>query len=84
MQLIDINYWANLMPRPYIFLISLAFLLMISFLDSKKELHPTIRFFFQITVVYISLSTINFPIKNLDFLPLKLQYLSVIFFGSTL
>ena len=80
LQLININYWANLMPRPYILLISIAFFLIISFLDSKKELHPTIRFFFQITVVYISLSTINFPIKNLDFLPLKLQYLSVIFF----
>ena len=80
LQLININYWANSMPRPYILLISIAFFLIISFLDSKKELHPTIRFFLQITIVYISLSTINFPIKNLDFLPLKLQYLLVIFF----
>ena len=80
LQLININFWTNFMPRPYILIITTAFFLIISFLDSKVELHPTIRFILQITLVYISLSTIKFPITNLDFLPLKLQYLLIIFF----
>ena len=80
LQLININFWTNFMPRPYILIITIAFFLIISFIDSKIELHPTIRFILQITLVYISLSTIKFPITNLDFLPLKLQYLLIIFF----
>ena len=51
-------------------------------IDQFYGLHPVYRLIIQITLVFISLSTIRFPIT--EFLPLKLEYLLVLYFWSTL
>lgn len=67
-------------PRPYIFIISLGILFLISFYDFKKGIHPIYRLVCQILVVFLSLTLIKLPIVSETFIPLKLQYLFVIIF----
>ena len=67
----------NIVPRYYIFFISLISLGLLSYIDDKFELSKKIRFIFQLIFCYISLSALNFPI--FDFIPIKLEYLIVIF-----
>ena len=67
-------------PRPLIFFISISSLYLISVLDFIKKIHPIVRLFFQLIIVFISLSLINFPIVPTNLVPLKLQFLMVIIF----
>lgn len=64
--------------RYYLFLISIFFLLLISILDEFKQINPTIRLIFQITICYLSLPIFKFPI--VEFLPQKLELLLVVYF----
>tara|TARA_Y100000389_G_scaffold33206_1_gene28238 strand:+ start:6329 stop:7333 length:1005 start_codon:yes stop_codon:yes gene_type:complete len=74
-QIIEIVY----PNRFYIFNLSLIFLSIISFYDDIKNLHPNIRFFFQILFVSISLSLINFQLLT-NYLPLKILIIFVTFY----
>ena len=67
-------------PRPQIFFLSLFLLYLMSVYDFIRKIHPTLRLFGQIIIVYISLSLINFPIIDINLIPLKVQYLSVLIF----
>jgi UDP-GlcNAc:undecaprenyl-phosphate GlcNAc-1-phosphate transferase len=65
-------------PKNYhIFLASLTILTLISFYDDLKEIHPVIRLFFQITIIFFCTSLFNF--EKID-LPLKLIIFLVIYF----
>ena len=65
-------------PKNYhIFLISLTILTLISFYDDLKKIHPVIRLFFQITIIFFCTSLFNFEKTNL---PLKLIIFLVIYF----
>ena len=82
------NFWKRVkynrkIPRPLIFFISISSLYLISVLDFIKKIHPIVRLFFQLIIVFISLSLINFPIVPTNLVPLKLQFLMVIIFGFT-
>ena len=57
-QIIEITY----PNRFYIFNLSLIFLSIISYYDDIKNLHPNIRFFFQILIVSMSMSLIDFQL----------------------
>jgi UDP-N-acetylmuramyl pentapeptide phosphotransferase/UDP-N-acetylglucosamine-1-phosphate transferase len=61
----------------YIFLASLTILTLISFYDDLKDIHPVIRLFFQITIIFFCTSLFNFENINL---PLKLIVFLVIYF----
>ena len=54
------------------------FLLLISILDEFKQIKPTIRLIFQITICYLSLPIFKFPI--FEFLPQKLEFLIIVYF----
>lgn len=71
----NINF--DVVPRYYIFFISLISLSFLSYIDDKFELSKKIRFIFQIIFCYIGLTALNFPI--LEFIPLKLEFLIIIF-----
>ena len=65
-------------PKNYhIFLASLTILTLISFYDDLKDIHPVIRLFFQITIIFFCTSLFNFENINL---PLKLIVFLVIYF----
>jgi UDP-GlcNAc:undecaprenyl-phosphate GlcNAc-1-phosphate transferase len=65
-------------PKNYhVFLASLTILTLISFYDDLKEIHPVIRLFFQITIIFFCTSLFNFEKINL---PLKLIMFLVIYF----
>ena len=70
--------WEKEIPRPEIFYIVFILFLLSAIIDQFYGLHPVYRLIIQITLVFISLSTINFPIT--EFLPLKLEYLLVLYF----
>lgn len=75
----DINITENI-SRPIIFFISVFILYIMSIYDFKKNLHPIFRLIIQITLVYASLTLIEFPILPVEYFPLKVQYLLVIIF----
>lgn len=75
----DINITENI-SRPIIFFISVLILYIMSIYDFKKNLHAIFRLITQITLVYASLSLIEFPILPIEYFPLKVQYLFVIIF----
>ena len=68
----------QVVPRYYIFFISILALSILSFIDDKFDLSKKIRFIFQIIICFISLSALNLPL--LDQLPLKLEFIIIIFF----
>ena len=70
--------WEKEIPRPEIFYIVFILFLLSAIIDQFYGLHPVYRLIIQITLVFISLSTIRFPIT--EFLPLKLEYLLVLYF----
>ena len=70
--------WEKEIPRPEIFYIVFILFLLSAIIDQFFGLHPVYRLIIQITLVFISLSTIRFPIT--EFLPLKLEYLLVLYF----
>ena len=70
--------WEKEIPRPEIFYIVFILFLLSAIIDQFFGLHPVYRLIIQITLIFISLSTIHFPITN--FLPLKLEYLLVLYF----
>jgi UDP-GlcNAc:undecaprenyl-phosphate/decaprenyl-phosphate GlcNAc-1-phosphate transferase len=72
-QLIKIN-----LPKNYFFfLLSLAFLTLISFYDDLKRIHPVIRLFFQITIFFFSTSLFNIETVGI---PIKLVIFLIIYF----
>ena len=72
-QLIKIN-----LPKNYFFfLLSLAFLTLISFYDDLKRIHPVIRLFFQITIFFFSTSLLNIETVGI---PVKLVIFLIIYF----
>jgi UDP-N-acetylmuramyl pentapeptide phosphotransferase/UDP-N-acetylglucosamine-1-phosphate transferase len=75
----DINIIENI-SRPIIFFISVLILYIMSIYDFKKNLHPIFRLIIQITLVYASLTLVEFPILPIEYFPLKIQYLLVIIF----
>jgi len=70
--------WEKEIPRPEIVYIVFILFLLSAIIDQFYGLHPVYRLIIQITLVFISLSTIHFPIT--EFLPLKLEYLLVLYF----
>ena len=50
----------------------------------SKNLHPIFRLLTQVTVAYSSLTLVNFPIVDVEYIPLKIQFLIVIIFGYIL
>lgn len=70
--------WEKEIPRPEIFYIIFIFFFISAIVDQFYGLHPVYRLVIQITLVFISLSIIYFPIT--DFIPLKLEYLLVLYF----
>ena len=70
--------WENEIPRPQTLYIVFVIFLLTAIIDQFFGLHPVYRLIIQITLVFISLSTIHFPIT--EFLPLKLEYLLVLYF----
>ena len=74
---LNIN-WYNEVPRPYsLFLVFIIFFLTAVY-DQFRGLHPVYRLIIQITLIFIALSTINFPLTN--FIPTKIEYLLVLYF----
>jgi UDP-GlcNAc:undecaprenyl-phosphate GlcNAc-1-phosphate transferase len=67
----------NLPKNYYFFLSSLAFLTLVSFYDDLKKIHPVIRLFFQITIVFFSTSLFNIETIGI---PVKLAILLIIYF----
>jgi UDP-GlcNAc:undecaprenyl-phosphate GlcNAc-1-phosphate transferase len=72
-QIIKINTPKNY----YFFLLSLAFLTLISFYDDLKKIHPVIRLFFQITIFFFSTSLFNIETVGI---PAKLAIFLIIYF----
>ena len=70
--------WEKEIPRPEIFYIVFILFLLSAIIDQFFGLHPVYRLIIQITLIFISLSTIHFPIT--EFIPLKLEYLLVLYF----
>ena len=70
--------WEKEIPRPEIIYIVFILFLSSAIIDQFFGLHPVYRLIIQITLVFVSLSTIHFPIT--EFLPLKLEYLLVLYF----
>jgi UDP-GlcNAc:undecaprenyl-phosphate GlcNAc-1-phosphate transferase len=67
----------NLPKNYYFFLSSLTFLTLVSFYDDLKKIHPVIRLFFQITIVFFSTSLFNIETIGI---PVKLAILLIIYF----
>lgn len=72
-QIIKINPPKNY----YYFLLGLAFLTLISFYDDLKNIHPVIRLFSQLIIIFFSTSLFN--IETID-LPLKLVIFLIVYF----
>jgi UDP-N-acetylmuramyl pentapeptide phosphotransferase/UDP-N-acetylglucosamine-1-phosphate transferase len=72
-QIIKINIPKNY----YFFLSSLTLLTLISFYDDLKKIHPVIRLFVQITIIFFSTSL--FSIETIG-LPVKLVIFLIIYF----
>ena len=70
--------WEKEIPRPEILYIVFILFLLSAIIDQFFGLHPIYRLLIQVTLIFISLSTIHFPIT--DFIPLKLEYLLVLYF----
>ncbi len=70
--------WQKEMPRPEILYIVFILFFLTAIIDQFFGLHPIYRLLIQVTLIFISLSTIHFPIT--DFIPLKLEYLLVLYF----
>ena len=51
-----------------------------SIYDFKKNLHPIFRLLTQTCVAYSSLTLINFPIVEVEYIPLKIQFLILVIF----
>jgi len=66
--------------KPYVLILAVIFLTIISIIDFRITLHPTIRLIFQFLIVFSSLALINFPLFDVNIIPLKLQYLLVVIF----
>ena len=75
----NFNFVENI-SRPIIFFISVSILYLMSIYDFKKNLHPVFRLITQITVTYLSLTLIKFPIIAVEYIPLKIQFLLVVIF----
>ena len=73
-------YFIENISRPIIFFVSILILYSMSIYDFKKNLHPIFRLITQVTVAYISLTLINFPIVEVEYIPLKIQFLIVVIF----
>ena len=73
-------YFIEKISRPIVFFISILILYLMSIYDFKKNLHPILRLITQVTVAYLSLTLINFPIFEVEYIPLKLQFLIVVIF----
>lgn len=67
----------NLPKNYYFFLSSLTLLTLISFYDDLKKIHPVIRLFVQITIIFFSTSL--FSIETIG-LPVKLVIFLIIYF----
>jgi UDP-N-acetylmuramyl pentapeptide phosphotransferase/UDP-N-acetylglucosamine-1-phosphate transferase len=67
----------NLPKNYYFFLSSLTLLTLISFYDDLKKIHPVIRLFVQITIIFFSTSLFNVEAINL---PVKLIIFLIIYF----
>ncbi len=68
--------------RHYLFLISILFLGIISFIDDIKSIHPIYRFLVHLVTVLISIPLFSYDI--IYFLPEKLLFLIMIFFWAYL
>lgn len=71
------NINLQVIPRFYIFFISVVALSILSYIDDKFDLSKKIRFIFQIIICFASLSALNLPL--VDQLPLKLEFIIIIF-----
>jgi UDP-GlcNAc:undecaprenyl-phosphate GlcNAc-1-phosphate transferase len=60
-----------------IFIISLSFLCFLSFYDDKYNLHPLIRLFFQVTIIFFCTSLFNLELVPL---PIKISIFLIIYF----
>ena len=67
----------NLPKNYYFFLLSLTFLTLLSLYDDLKKIHPVIRLFFQLTIIFFSTSL--FKIETFG-LPIKLTIFLIIYF----
>ncbi len=76
----EINDIFNKIPRPYILPFAIIVLTILSIIDFKKNINPVIRLIVQFVTVFISLTLINFPLIDVNILPLKFQYLLTIIF----
>jgi len=76
----EINNIFNNIPRPYIFPFAIIILTTLSIIDFKKKIHPIIRLIVQFITVFISLTLVNFPLIDINVIPLKFQYLLTIIF----
>ncbi len=74
---LNIN-WYNEVPRPYILFLVFIIFFLTAVYDQFRGLHPVYRLIIQITLIFIALSTINFPLTN--FIPTKIEYLLVLYF----
>ena len=75
----QISFEENI-PRPIIFFLSILILYLMSIYDFLKSFHPIFRLLTQIIITFISLTLIEFPLISVQIVPLKIQYISVIFF----
>ena len=65
-------------PKNFIiFLSSLLLLTIISFYDDLKKIHPVIRLFFQLTIIFFCCSLFDTTIPNI---PLKLLIIFIVYF----
>ncbi len=69
----------ELIPRPYIFLITLICLSILSLLDFRFKIHPFYRLLLQFSFVFLSLSTLETPIFG-NLIPFKLEILLISYF----
>lgn len=67
-------------PRLEVFIFSIIALTVISFIDDFRPINPIYRFAIQVTVVFVSLSTIETHV--FQFLPLKLSVILSVYFWA--
>ena len=67
-------------PRLEVFIFSIITLTIISFIDDFRPINPIYRFAIQLSIVFISLSTIETHVFN--FIPLKLSVVLSVYFWA--
>ena len=74
-----INF-VEIIPRDFIFFISIIILYLVSIFDFIIKIHPINRLIVQLIVVFSSLSLLSFPILPVEYFPMKFQFFLVIIF----